>query len=85
MKSYQPIRPGSRGETSNSRSPIFQPKGRHEGTVHGGVPVMNSMLARLGFPQAINGALNLLKVRRGYAESGLCHEADQPKHYRALA
>ena len=69
MKNYQPTRPGSSSETTNSRSPIFQPKGRHEGIVHGGVPVMNSMLARLGFAQAINGALNLFKVRRGYAES----------------
>ena len=69
MKSYQPIRPGSTSETTNSRSPILQSKGRHEGTVHGGVPVMQPMLGRLGFAQVINGALNLFKVRRGYAES----------------
>lgn len=69
MKNYQPSRPGSIGESTDSRSPTFQAKGRHEGTVHGGVPVMNSMLSRLGFSQAINGALSLFKVRRGYAES----------------
>ena len=30
---------------------------------------MQAMLGRLGFAQAINGALSLFKVRRGYAES----------------
>lgn len=70
MKYYQPTRPGSMSESSTSaRAPILKPKGRHEGTVHGGVPVMQAMLRRLGFAQAINGALTLFKVRRGYAES----------------
>jgi hypothetical protein len=70
VKSYHPTRPGSTSESSTStRTPILQPKGRNEGTVHGGVPVMQAMLGRLGFAKAVNGAIMLFKVRRGYAES----------------
>jgi hypothetical protein len=69
VKPYLPSNPGSTGLAIENREPLLQAMGRHQGTMHGGVFAIKTMLGRLGFPQAINGALRLLKVRRGYAES----------------
>lgn len=69
MKNYQPERPGSTGTSFKNRKPVFEAAGKMRGIAHGGVPAIKTMLDRLHFPQAVNGALQLLKVRRGYAES----------------
>jgi Transposase DDE domain group 1 len=69
VKSYQPEKPGSSGESIGPRAPLMEPAGRLHGTVHGGLGAIKTMLDRLRFAEVINGALGLLKVRRGYAES----------------
>ena len=69
MKSYHPAKPGSRGEAIGDRDPLIEAVGRHKGIANAGVVAVKSMLGRLGFDRAINGALPLFKVRRGYSES----------------
>ena len=69
MKNYTPSRPGSTGVALGNREPKIEAASRHRGTAHAGVFAVTTMLKRLGVAQAINGALHLLKVRRGYAES----------------
>jgi hypothetical protein len=69
VKLYLPSNPGSTGLAIENREPHLQAMGRHQGTLHGGVFAIKTMLGRLGFAQAINGAVSLFKARRGYAES----------------
>jgi Transposase DDE domain group 1 len=69
VKRYHPADSDSRGDSFGSRTPVLQAAGRHQGISYGGVPVIVNMLDRLGFAEAINDALPILKVRRGYAES----------------
>jgi Transposase DDE domain group 1 len=69
VKVYIPSNPGSKGVALGNREPKIEAVGRHRGTAHAGVSAITTMLKRLGVAQAINGALHLFKVRRGYAES----------------
>ena len=65
MKKYHPDMIGSRGEAINSRAPMLQSKGRHQGIAHGGVPIVANLLDRLSFAETINAAVPIFKVRRG--------------------
>lgn len=69
MKAYHPAAASSSSASFGSREPVLQAAGRYQGISYGGVPVIASMLGRLGFAQIINAALPIFKVRRGYAES----------------
>ena len=69
MKNYTPLNPGSSGVAIGNRDPKIEAAGRHRGIASAGVCAITTMVKRLGFAQAVNGALSLLKVRRGYAES----------------
>lgn len=69
MKFYNPMNPGSIGVAFGNRESKIETAGRHRGTAHAGVCAITTMLKRLGVARAINGALRLFKVRRGYAES----------------
>lgn len=69
VKKYHPPAAGSSGESFGSRAPILQAAGRHQGIAYGGIPVIATMLDKLGFAESINAALPIFKVRRGYAES----------------
>lgn len=69
MKTYNSSKPGSTGVALGKREPKIEAAGRHRGVSNGGVCAVATLVKRLGVAQAINGAVRLLKVRRGYAES----------------
>lgn len=59
----------SSGESFGPREPLLEKSERYQGIANAGIVPVKTMLLRLGFDTKINEKLNLLKVRRGYAES----------------